>query len=446
MKRNALIQFVAGCCILLTACSPTKYISKSAKNNVLSRQSFKTAHVGISIFDAGSARYLYNYQADKYFVPASNTKIFTLYAGLKNLSDSLPGLRYEETADTFFIYPTADPTLLHPDFKKQPVIEKLQKVTKPVVLVNSTWEEEAFGSGWAWDDYNGNYMPERSPLPVYGNVIKWIQVMQNNAQAELEGRIQTFVFSEPEVNWKVRFKEDRENKLFSVQRRKDDNYFEVSQGTESYREQSVPFVTNGVVSAIELLKDTIRKDIIVQPKRWAATLQTINSQATDSLLAIMMYRSDNLFAEQVLLMASDEKLGVMNDAKIIDTLLKYDLRELPQQPTWVDGSGLSRYNLFTPQSFVWILNKMKNEFGMERLKTIFPGGGQGTLANYYKNDNGYIFAKTGTLSGQVALSGFLITRKNKLLIFSCLVNNHKSTAAEIRKSVESFLSDIRRKY
>lgn len=445
MKRIVWIQFVTGYCILVTACSTTRYISKSVKKSVLNRQPFHAAHVGISIFDAGSARYLYNYQADKYFVPASNTKIFTLYAALKNLGDSLPGLRYEETADTFFIYPTADPTLLHPDFKKQPVIERLQKVTKPIVLVNSTWEEEAFGSGWAWDDYNGNYMPERSPLPVYGNVIKWIQVMQNNAQAELEGRIQTFVFSEPEVNWKVRFKEDRENKLFSVQRKKDDNYFEVSQGTESYREQSVPFVTNGILSALELLKDTIQKEIIVHPSTRTAKPETISSQPTDSLLASMMYRSDNFFAEQVLLMASDEKLGVMNDAGIIDTLLKSDLKELPQQPTWVDGSGLSRYNLFTPQSFVWILNKMKNEFGMERLKTIFPGGGQGTLANYYKNDSGYIFAKTGTLTGQVALSGYLITRKNKLLIFSCLVNNHKSSAAEIRKSVESFLSGIRRK-
>jgi len=445
MKGIIIITLTISYLLLLTACSPTKYISNSVKKNVLIRPPFQAAHVGISIFDAGSARYLYNYQADKYFVPASNTKIFTLYAGLKLLKDSLQGLRYEETADTFFIYPTADPTLLHPDFKKQPVIERLQKITKPVVLVNTNWQENALGSGWAWDDYNGSYMPERSPLPVYGNVVKWIQITQKNTRPELEDSMQTFIFSEPEVNWKVRFKEDPVNKIFSVQRRRDDNYFEISQGRESYREQSVPFVTNGILSAIELLKDTIQNEIIVQSKMRTVTPAIISSQLTDSLLKMMMYRSDNFFAEQVLLMASDEKLGVMNDAKIIDTLLKSDLQELPQQPTWVDGSGLSRYNLFTPQSFVWILNKMRNEFGMERLKTIFPGGGQGTLANYYKNDSGYIFAKTGTLSGQVALSGFLITRKNRLLIFSCLVNNHKSSTAEIRKSVESFLSGIRRK-
>ena len=55
---------------------------------------------------------------------------------------------------------------------------------------------------------------------------------------------------------------------------------------------------------------------------------------------------------------------------------------------------------------------------MERIKMILPTGGTGTLANYYKADSSYIYAKTGTLSGVVAISGYLYTKKNKLLIFS----------------------------
>ena len=159
-----------------------------------------------------------------------------------------------------------------------------------------------------------------------------------------------------------------------------------------------------------------------------------------------MHRSDNFFAEQTLLMVSNERLGVMNDAKIIDTLLKTDFKSLLQKPRWADGSGLSRYNLFTPQDFVAIFNKMKDEFGMERIKTIFPTGNDGTLANYYKAENGYIFAKTGTLSGVVALSGFLYTKKNKLLIFSVLVNNHNASATAVRRAVEKFIQIIRNKY
>ncbi len=172
----------------------------------------------------------------------------------------------------------------------------------------------------------------------------------------------------------------------------------------------------------------------------------IYSQATDSMLSLMMHRSDNFFAEQSLQMVSLNRLGVMNDRKIIDTILKTDFKNLPQPPRWADGSGLSRYNLFTPQDFVFILNKMKTEFGMERIKTILPTGGEGTIGSYYKADSGYIYVKTGTLSGVVALSGFLYTKKGKQLIFSILVNNHQSSAMDIRRAVEKFLQGVRNKY
>jgi D-alanyl-D-alanine carboxypeptidase/D-alanyl-D-alanine-endopeptidase (penicillin-binding protein 4) len=160
----------------------------------------------------------------------------------------------------------------------------------------------------------------------------------------------------------------------------------------------------------------------------------------------MMHRSDNFFAEQSLLMVSNERLGFMNDEKIIDTLLKTDFKDLPQKPRWVDGSGLSRYNLFTPQDFVFILNKMKTEFGMFRIKNIFATGGEGTLSSYYKKDSSFIYAKTGTLSGVVALSGFLYTKAGKELIFSVLVNNHQGSATNVRRAVEKFIQGVREKY
>lgn len=160
----------------------------------------------------------------------------------------------------------------------------------------------------------------------------------------------------------------------------------------------------------------------------------------------MMYNSDNFFAEQTLLMASNELLGEMNDAKMIDTLLKTDLKDLPQRPFWVDGSGLSRNDLFTPQDFVWLLNKLKNEFGLDRLKRILPTGGTGTLSSYYRQDSGYIFAKTGSLSGVVALSGYLITRKNHLYLFSILINNYSGSGVTVRRNMEQMIHQFRDTY
>jgi D-alanyl-D-alanine carboxypeptidase/D-alanyl-D-alanine-endopeptidase (penicillin-binding protein 4) len=434
--------------IFFTSCSIEKQISKSAKDDVLSNKALTTAHVGISIYEPAANKYWFNYQGDKYFVPASNTKLPTCYAAMKYLGDSLLSafLFYNDTA--VLIVPFADPSLLHPDFKNQPLIEFLKSQTKSIYIKGDNWQEEALGSGWSWNDYNESYMAERSPLPVYGNVLKWVQVIDDSTKP-------AFIYSIPEINWGVKFKESNGNRRFNVIRELGSNTYSLNEGYERQKEQLVPFVTHGLQSAIELLEDTIHKNIKLFTSAVPFRLEVgsknrimrrIHSQPTDSLLKPMMHRSDNFFAEQTLLMVSNERLGVMNDAKIIDTLLKTDFKDLPQKPRWVDGSGLSRYNLFTPQDFVAILNKMKNEFGMDRIKVILATGGEGTISSYYKADSGYIYGKTGTLSGVVAFSGFLYTKKGKLLIFSTLVNNHQASATEVRRAMEKFLQGIRERF
>ena len=62
----------------------------------------KGAHIGISIYDPAEKKYLFNYEGDKYFTPASNTKLITCYAAMKYLGDSLVGMRYKLDGDTLF--------------------------------------------------------------------------------------------------------------------------------------------------------------------------------------------------------------------------------------------------------------------------------------------------------------------------------------------------------
>lgn len=448
IRYSSFILFLVPCLLCLSSCSTQRRISKAANASLLQDSTIQRAHVGISLYDASANKYIYNYQGNKYFTPASNTKLFTCYAALKYLGDSLPGIRYWEDDTAVYLVPTGDPSLLHSDFKKNPVIDFLKKTGRHIYITDANWKEEALGAGWSWNDFNDSYMAERSPLPVYGNIIHWVQEMNESGGTSSEGvPDQASIYSIPEINWKVRFA-GVTRRAFFVQRDRDDNFFLITQGTEKRKEQDVPFVTHGIQSAIELLPDTIGKEIVYNNKLQTTNykLQTIHSQPTDSLLQPMMHRSDNFYAEQSLLMVSNVKLGEMNDAKIIDTLLKTDLRDLPQKPHWVDGSGLSRYNLFTTSDFVTVLNKMRHEFGIKRLQSILPTGGTGTLAGLYKQDSNYIFAKTGTLSGVVALSGYLYTRKNKLLIFSILVNNHTGSAAAIRRRLEAFLTGIRNRY
>ena len=219
------------------------------------------------------------------------------------------------------------------------------------------------------------------------------------------------------------------------------------------RVQELPFSTSAN-SSILLLADTLKKNVLSANQYFTGHEQLnfkeqskkIFSQPTDSVLKPMMHRSDNFFAEQTLLMVSNEVLGYMSEEWIIDSLLNSDLKGIPQKPRWVDGSGLSRYNLFTPQSFVWLLNKTKNEFDWERIKNILPTGAEGTLRNYYTDESDFIYAKTGTLSNNCALSGYLITKKNKVLIFSVLVNNYPTGATPVRRAVEKFIKNLREKY
>ncbi|MDI3320279.1 D-alanyl-D-alanine carboxypeptidase/D-alanyl-D-alanine-endopeptidase [Pinibacter soli] len=431
-------------CVLslcLGSCSLQKKIAKVATRDLIKDSSLAAAHVGICIYEPSANKYWYNYQADKYFVPASNTKLFTLYAGMKFLSDSIDGIRYQETKDAIYLQPTGDPTFLHPDFLNQPIVKWLQQTSKKVYITDSNWQEKPLGYGWAWDDYSSYYMTERSPFPVYGNVIKWTQMRQQDASSAEDN----IVYSEPEVDWKVKFNPERTS-AFNVIRRRDENVFEISQGKEIMKVVDVPFFTNGVASALELLKDTLQKEITVAEKLPSGNWQVKKSQPTDSMFREMIHSSDNFMAEQTLLMVANKQLGVMNDGRIIDTLLKSAYKDLPQNPTWVDGSGLSRYNLFTPQDFVWLLSKMKNEFPWQRISTIFPTGNTGTLKGYYKTLTNNLYAKTGTLTGQIALSGYFTTRHNKQLVFSILVNNHHAANVDVRKAIEKFLLEVYEKY
>lgn len=453
--------------LLLNSCSVNKSIRKQA-GQLLKDSAVNTGHMGISIYEPATGKYWYNYNANHYFIPASNTKLFSLYAGMKYLGDSLVGLRYQIFTDSaLIISPTADPTFLHPDFKIQPVLNFLRHPKNTFYITNVN-KVESLGYGWAWDDYNGNYMTERNAFPVFGNLIDisitgFKEITKTLSAPVWNIRPSYFTqyipnFFLPDAKKSASRTDTAEQKKltqqFSISRGRMDNKLSLLQEKSSFSSKQIPFFTDGIKTTVEILKNDLNINLFIggladnslYPEipphlQW----HTIHSQPSDSLFKPMMHRSDNFFAEQTLLMASNEFLGYMSDEKIIDTILRSSLKDVPQKPKWVDGSGLSRYNLFTPQSFVYILNKMKEEFGMERMKTILPTGGEGTLSSYYKKETGFIYAKTGTLSNNCALSGYLITKKGKLLIFSILNNNYITGATPVRRAVEQFLQAVREK-
>ena len=388
--------------LLFASCSSTHNLSKQADKILIADTAISKGFIGISVYDPAANKYLYNYNADKYFVPASNTKLFTLYAGMKYLGDSLVGLRYKNINDTFYLLSTGDPSFLYEDFKTQPVDVFFQKNKGVFFISDKNWKSKKYGKGWTWDDYGETYMAERSAFPIGGNTIK-MQFKKDRTLSQ-KTKADSIVYklkSFPDLNSaKIKYRLDSSLSNTSIQRIESDNTFIANfNGKKIDEEIRIPFVTNGIATAVEILNTrytNVRKTdstFNLQP----STFNILHSQPSDSLFKPMMHRSDNFFAEQTLLMASNEFLGYMSDEEMIDTILKTSLRDAPQKPKWVDGSGLSRYNLFTPKDFIYILNKMKNEFGMDRMKNILATGGEGTLKNYFIKDVGFIYAKTGTI-------------------------------------------------
>ena len=454
--------------IVLCSCSATKPISNQQivvnkkdttvvikqQPSILSDSVFNNAHIGICVYEPATNTYLYNYQSNKYFIPASNTKIATCYAAMKYLGDSLVGLIYDtlnfhgKDDSTITIFGVSDPTFLHSDFKNQRVFNFLTGIKNRKIFLGEithypTKSLASYGKGWARDDYNEAYMAERSFFPIYGNVAKFY--LDDTVVKVIPGYFQKKV---------VQSKEKLSS--FKIERLENENSFMVYDNPSNKKNVTVDVPLKLGVDLVvnnfnhvegNLLADTLKKKIAPSrhrftDKSYLFSKKKIYSQPTDSLLKPMMHNSDNFFAEQTLLMVSLNQLGYLSDEKIIDSLLKTDFKSLPQKPRWVDGSGLSRYNLFSPQDFVFILNKMKNEFSWQRISTIFPTGDEGTLKGYYKGYQNKIFAKTGSLSNNYSLSGFIKSNAGKAYIFSIMVNNHQVTATEIRTSIEKFITTI----
>ena len=444
--KTILLKCLLGSIVLLSSCRSSRNISKEeTKNDLLKDSLINSGHLGISIYEPSTGNYIYNYNAEKYFIPASTTKLFTLYAGLKHLGDSITAIEYKIERDTLFVLPTGDPTYLHKDFTVHPVHDFLNSSKLPVVIIDPQSDLTPYGKGWAWDDAQESYMPQRSVLPGFGNMLKLEWIKKVDTQKD------SFAYDLAVINTDIPDfllikKTDltlAENKIVRLP---GTNHFTVTVNNKlNSFTQEIPFETFGMQAGAMIYQQLLYHAPTIQQKN------TINrkeftpkySQRSDSLYKLMMYRSDNFYAEQTLLMASHKLLGVMSDELMIDTLLKTDFKDIPQTPRWVDGSGLSRYNLFSPKDFIYIINKMQKEFGTEKLKTILPTGGTGTLKNYFISDSSFIYAKTGSLSNNFTLSGFMTTKKNKEFIFSVMLNNYQGSSKAVRKAIEKYLQGVR---
>ncbi|MFV0306049.1 MAG: D-alanyl-D-alanine carboxypeptidase/D-alanyl-D-alanine-endopeptidase [Moheibacter sp.] len=395
--------------------------------NHLESDFYKNQFTGFYLYDLGSKKELENYNGEKYFTPASNVKVLSLYSAMKVLPDSIPALRYERKGNDLYIEGLGDPTFLHPEFKSvSKVLEFLKKEEGKIYLYWGNFEGTRLGLGWAWEDYELTFSPERSELPMYGNIATIKKGKGHPSAYPL-----TLADS-------VRYEESLFARDFYT------NQFKL--GSRNGNSTKVPFVTKDELIR-KMLSEVVGKEVILTDKPLSKNAKTLFSLPSDLVYKRMMEKSDNFLAEQILLMVSTKISGSMNTEKAINYISTKYLKNIPQKLVWVDGSGLSRYNLFSPKSMVYVLEKLNNEFSEERLFNIFAIGGKaGTLKGSYGGNPPYIYAKSGTLSNNYCLSGFLKTKSGKMLAFSVMNNHFQKENWQVRQQTQKLLEYIRDNY
>ena len=406
--------------------------------------------VGVCLADAASGEVLFTQNEAKYFTPASTIKLLSFYTGLHLLGDSLPSLRYLSRGDTLFFQGTGDPTLLHGDVPSRRAFAFLQSRPEKILAYCDRPTSTPYGPGWTWDDYSYYFQAERAAFPIYGNTVRFY-AGPNQVPRVLPRQFRPLLGAaavgphDPDLHVRRALEENQFRYYLSPKKWVDETPFRTSRGL-----------------LLRLLGDTLRRAVvgIGRPGRATeAAMRTLSGLPADSLYRRMLRVSDNFLAEQLLLLcagrlpapaAPDDSLST---ERVIRFARHHLIGFLPDAPLWADGSGLSRLNLITPRALLAVLLKLHQEVPENRLLSLLaPGGGQGTLRRRYFEPAGpggrpakqtWLWGKTGTLSNNHTLCGYLRTKSGRLLAVVFMNNNIPGDDQAARNEMERLLTQVR---
>jgi len=402
MKKIILLVFFSSS--LFSQISTKKIENWISKNNELDGS---VVSIGVKRIDKDKK--IIGSGIDINMTPASNVKILTILGSIY-YGDSIPIISYKAYSDTLKISPTGYPLLSHPKYIDKD-LEKFLKKFKHIVYHIPKIDLDKYGPGWAWDDYNNYYQAERSEMPIYGNVIQ--AVKKSNGDIEITPDTYKIVFDFEQK--KPIHRSETENN-FSLNPSLFNSGDTIYSPFISSRKNTISLIENALGKKVELKKEEL-KDYNVY-----------NSSQVDDIYSAILKDSDNLISESIAANISfrlNDTISVNNGIKLIKSLSK--------KIELFDGSGLSRYNLVTPKSIISSLHDIYNLIGFDRIKKIFP-------KNYIiQDEEDFVWGKTGTLKNNHNYSGYLITDKNRMYIFSIMINHFTNDLSKIKEAIVDFL-------
>ena len=196
-------------------------------------------------------------------------------------------------------------------------------------------------------------------------------------------------------------------------------------------------------SGIQVIQSTLVKRTPASASE--IELAAVVSPPLSQLISETNQNSNNVYAEAIL-----KTLGRFQEPTSLDSsasgvnAVRQVLSSLdvnPNRYSMVDGSGLAERNRASAEAFVQTLQAMALQPEAQTFRrSLAVAGRSGTLTNRMGNTSaaGVVSAKTGTLQGAVALSGYINAPNYSPLVFSMIVNSDDS-ASTLRGAIDEMV-------
>ena len=447
----------------------------------LRRPGIRSTDWGIEVIDPANNQILLAVNPEKPFLPASVLKVVTTAVALEKLG---PAFRFRTTLYTnghladdgtlsgdLYLVGRGDPNLmdLEGGFIEKPalqgMVEKLQalgvkKIRGDVLGDDSYFDSRSLPQGWTSKDLRSLYGAPVSALSINNNVV-WVHVratqVGRRVRVSLEPSSSYFSIRNLATTGRRASK-----RTLSARVVPGTNRLVVSgilPASQSYSQYVI--VERPAELAAALLKEELQRHQIAvsggfravhygdlednEREDWRA-LAEHESPPLIRALEIINKRSLNLHAEMLLRVLGAEFGGEGTDEaglRVVRSFLEEAGIPIDGRIRLDDGSGLSRANLVTPrfQTLLLLFLSTRPYFDLF-LNTLAVSGTDGTLKHRLVSgsNKGVIHAKTGTLGGVAALSGYMTTKSGRSLIFSIFANNVRASMKRVRQTIDEICS------
>lgn len=439
-----------------------------AVDSVINRSQFNRMHWGILVQNQSSPKTLYSRSASKYFTPASTTKLMTTAAALQALT---PNHRIRTSVigngnGVLQVVGRGDPSLKDKQLTvlaqqlKQKGVRRINKL----IANDSYFTGEAVEPSWMWEDIQF----------YYGAPVNSLILNENAAVFRLYpqrvGRRLLLKWDNPldASGWKV------VNQTVTAAKGTK-GYIEIQRdlkGQILYLKGQLPQGSRPDVTAIAVFdpiqnflkhfRQNLRKQGISVVGAYKGTTKTsgrelavVQSPPISELIKETNINSNNLYAEALLKALASKKRLERNQTTVNAGLevMKSTLARIgvdPRTYKLVDGSGLSRKDLISPQALVQTLQGMAQSPYASVFRASLPVAGKnGTLKNRFRNiaPKGLVQAKTGTMTGVVTLAGYVNAPNYGPVVFSIMVNQSEQPIRTVRSAIDEIvvhLSNLKR--